>query len=374
MEPRELFGKDYQEFCMQDPFNPGNEVSGFISRKPNEYYGALLIEKVNNKKVRQQLVMGSPKMSYPFAPRADGSRKYMFPSAKNIEVYLKLDGTNVVSYFYYDYKGRYMSFKPRLRPFLQPGRFGDFLNMWKEVASDYFTEIRGAMTKHNCNLSFELYGSHNTHLIVYENSLDFALLFGVTNGGNILSPTQLQMGNLPVVGKKGEINRDYVHHYEDWQHSLEEWLQPVDEEHYTGDEGVVWYLHTPEGRCIQLKCKPESVEAIHFAAGGPGLGKNSITATCWNAFETTDQPDVALIKEMLLEEFEQEVIDAQTELIKRCLGSVIEQAEFRVRVLDEYRATGMNILTDKAGAMRVLSRKFTKSEMKKVYSIISGHA
>ena len=36
-----IFGNDYSPFCEVDPFNQHNEVSGFISRKPNEYYGSL---------------------------------------------------------------------------------------------------------------------------------------------------------------------------------------------------------------------------------------------------------------------------------------------------------------------------------------------
>lgn len=373
MDPRELFGNDFQEFCIVDPFNPKNEVSGFISRKPNEYYGALLIEKVNNKKVRQQLVLGSPKMHYPFFSRADGSRNYRFPTAQKIEVYNKLDGTNVVAYFYYDDKDRYVTYKPRLRPFLQPGRYGDFLGMWKEVAHEFFQEIKQLMIVHQCNLSFELYGARNPHLIIYKNSLDIALLFGVTNEGKIMSPAQLKSVNLPVVYKVKEVDRDYVYNYENLQQALEKTLKPEDEEHYSGTEGAVWYLHTMDNRCIQLKCKPDTIEAIHFAAGA-GLGKNSIIVTCWNAFETTDTPTVDLIKEMLLEEFTQEKIDPQSELIERCLVSVMEQAEFRAKVLDEYRAVGVNILTDKAGVMRKLSSKFTKHEMKAVYSIIKGYA
>lgn len=741
MEPRELFGNDYMEFCIVDPFNPKNEVSGYISRKPNEYYGALLIEKVNNRKVRQQLVMGSPKMHYPFFARADGSRNYRFPTAQKIEIYDKLDGcfnyhtpilladgtkrpigkivnqdefpqvwsfdndsqkvsvgkvtklykykavtprviveykklrwhrgntiicctedhpflteqgwkkagelcgqdkifrfsnklpymmrefiigsllgdasiwipskgkdggsvgnpnvgfrhsekqkgyldikykllkhwarqtpkrydggyntyqwqfatcsdsafvelydlfinnkgvkrvpiniecmmtpatlsiwflddgstqfsetqrerrqfhtegfdikevrrllkvltnkfgligrvedygkgaiieidaesscklysiiapyvpkcmhykipesyridvsyweqlhafpknnysstpvsvvsvkpfkskggttdsyvydltvedghsyfagevlvhnTNVLAYNYFDKDEKYTTYKPRLRPFLQPGRYGDFLGMWKEVAHDYFKEIRQAMNRHQCNLSFELYGARNTHLIIYENSLDIALLFGVTNEGRIIPPSQLKFVNLPVVNKLKEVVRDYVYNYESLQQALEKTLKPEDEEHYSGSEGAVWYLHTMDNRCIQLKCKSDTIETIHFAMGA-GLGKNPIIATCWNAFETTDTPTVDLIKQMLLEEFTQEKIDPQSELIERCLASVMEQAEFRAKVLDEYRATGLNILTDKAGVMRKLSGRFTKNEMKAVYSIIKG--
>ncbi|MBU1488128.1 hypothetical protein KKH56_08805, partial [bacterium] len=134
---KELFGNDYNEFCEIDPFNPKNEVTGFVSRKSNEYYGALIITRVNNRDITPQLVMGTPKMHYPFSSQADGTRNYAFPSAKYIEIYEKLDGTNILSYFYIDGANRYLTYKTRLRPFLGSSRFGDFYNMWKETAAPY---------------------------------------------------------------------------------------------------------------------------------------------------------------------------------------------------------------------------------------------
>lgn len=43
LTPKELFGNDYSEFSEVDLFNPQNTVTGFISRKSNEYYGALIL-------------------------------------------------------------------------------------------------------------------------------------------------------------------------------------------------------------------------------------------------------------------------------------------------------------------------------------------
>ncbi len=115
--PKELFGNDYSEFTEIDPFNPQNEVFGYISRKSTEYYGALIITKVNGKELLPQLIMGTPKMHYPFDSREDGTRNYHFPIAKNIEIYEKLDGTNILAYFYSDGEFRYLTYKTRLRPF-----------------------------------------------------------------------------------------------------------------------------------------------------------------------------------------------------------------------------------------------------------------
>jgi len=370
MNIEELFGKDYSPFCEVDPFNPKNTVEGYISRKPNEYYGALVITKVNNQNIQSQFIVGTPKMHYPFDARADGTRNYRFPSAKSIEVYEKLDGTNVLAYFYYSNGKRYLTYKTRLRPFLASGKFGNFYAMWKEMLEKYDEKaIKNEMIKHNCNLSFELYGNRNPHLVLYDTPLDIALLFGVTNEGKIISPRKMGINTLPTVNCFDVIDKDYVWNYESLQKRLNSGLKMVEDEKYRGVEGAVWYLHTLDNRCVQLKCKPEIIEAIYWSQG-VGISKNSILATCWNAFENTDELTIKFIKQLLLEEFPAEKIEANHYLIEKCIDIVTNEAQFRARVLEAYKATGMNILLQKIDVMRQLSRQFPKDKMKKVYSVI----
>lgn len=382
-EPRELFGNDYNEFREVDPFNPGNEVAGFVSRKPNEYYGALILTEVNNKKVAPQLIMGSPKMHYPFYAREDGTRNYRFPSAKSIEVYEKLDGTNILAYYYLNADGmRFLTFKTRLRPFVRSGKYGDFLGMWNEVGMPHANIMKDIMHDYDCNLSFEMYGSRNTHLVVYNVLLAIALLFGVTNSGRILSPTDIGLASakdyrartrVPLVPRLALIDKDYVWNYEEFQKGFENSLKPVDEEHYSGTEGAVWYLHLPDNQCLQIKLKPETIEAIHWAAE-THISKNSVITTCWNAFENVDTLTVEFVSQLLLEEFTQEEIDANADLVRTCLDHVTREAEFRQEVLTTYRGLGTNLLVDKAGVMRSLSEKYPRNQMKKVYSIIKAYS
>jgi len=325
--------------------------------------------------------MGTPKMHYPFNARADGTRNYVFPSAKEIEIYEKLDGTNILAFCYFDDHNRYISYKTRLRPFAGSGKFGNFYSMWREAAFPYLSEIRKLMINKQCNLSFELYGARNPHLVLYKNPLDIALLFGVTNSGRIMSPTDLQLAtrdsytpqtDIPLVKRFNVINKDYVWNYEKVQEELQETLVEGEDEHYTGVEGTVWYLRTLDNRSIQLKCKPETIEAIHFASGG--MSRNSIIATCWNAYENTDNPTVEFVKQLLLEEFKPDVIEASHYRIANCVEFVKEQMQFRQLVLDEYRKLGKNILLEKNEVMRELSKKFDKKEMRKVYTIITNFA
>lgn len=381
--PDTLFGKnDYSPFAEWDPFNKKNDkpnfVEGFISRKSNEYYGAMIITKVNNVHC-EQLIMATPKMHYPFGKTDTDERTYHFPKAKQIEIYEKLDGTNVLSYFYFDAEGnRYMSFKTRLRPFLASSKFGNFHDMWIEVSKDKWNDIRDLMVKNNCNLSFEMYGSRNPHLVVYDTPLSFALLFGVTNNGNILAPSDLGYGISRIYGIDPAhlidvVTKDYVWNYTENQKNLEAKLKKVDENYYSGVEGTVWYLKTSKGQCIQFKCKPETIETIHFSQGA-GLGKNTIIATCWNALENVDELTIEFVKQLLLEEFDPRVVEANHYLIEKSIQFVMSELHYRVRVLEEYRKTGLNFLSDKVAVMRALSQVFTKNEMKKVFSTIRDFA
>lgn len=382
MNPHDLFGSDYNAFCEVDPFNPQNKVEGYISRKPNEYYGALIITRINDKGVPEQLICGSPKIHYPFDSLQDGTRRYKFPVVRDVEIYIKLDGSNVISYLYTDGEQEFMTHKLRLRPFMANSRFGNFLDMWKEIATRYFETIREVMKSWHCNLSWEIFGARNTHLIVYENALDIALLFGVTNTGRILSPTDLGLarrddyspsGLLPLVSRFDVIDRDYARHYERIQNELETKLHKIEgEEHYTGIEGTVWYAHFPDSRCSQFKNKPASVEAIHFATGG--LSKNTIIATCWNAYENVDVLTIEFVKQLLLEEYDAVKIEANTKLIQKCIALVTSEMEFRQEVLEAYKKVGLNVLLNKREVMRTLSAYFERSRMGKVYSIVVNYS
>jgi hypothetical protein len=374
----ELFGKDYNHFEETDPFNPKNKVKGVISRKSNEFYGALIISHVNDKEVNPQLIYSSPKMHYPFDTMADGTRRYKFPSAKDIEVYEKLDGTCVIAYSYTDDVYKYFTYKTRLRPFLASGKFGDFYNMWKEVATPYMPVIKKLLTEKQCNLVFELWGARNPHLVVYKELLTFSLLFGVTNTGRILSPRDL-LGDylvwasekvMPVARTITEIKQNYVWNYEEMQKVLQNGLKKEEEGYYSGMEGTVWYLKTADGRCIQFKCKPETIEAIHFSAGAGGLCRNVVLATCWNAYENVDTLTTEFIKQLLFEEFKPEIVEANHYLIERCVIFIEGEMLFRQKVLEEYRALGKNILLEKVETMRALSTKFERNKMKKVYTVI----
>jgi len=376
MEITEWFKTKQSPFCEIDPYNPNNTVEGYISRDATAYYGALLILKINGKDVSPQLIMGTPKMHYPFDERADGTRKYYFPfttkrMVKTIDVYEKLDGTNILYYKYTDGKNTFWTCKTRLRPFVGSSRFGDFKTMWDEVSIPYLFDIKVLATKFNCNLSFELYGSRNPHLIMYDIPLDIALLFGVTNQGNIITLKHMDVNesSIPYVKLLYSIDRDYVWNYEEQKKTLQSGLKKEEDSYYTGMEGHVWYINSHQDKWLQYKCKPDTIEAIHFAAGA-GINKNIILATCWNALENTSELTVDFIKELLNEEFDKHTVETAHYAIPGCIDIVMGELVFRDKVLNEYKNLGMDINLDKAGVMRGISTRFDKKDMRKVYNRI----
>lgn len=359
-EAKEFLG-DSQEFADEDPFH-GNLVEGLIGRRHGAAYGALLITRVNHQKALQR-VLCTPKMEYPF----DAAGRWHFPKAAQIIAYEKLDGTNVFGYRYHDAKGReYISWKPRLRPFLADGRFGPFLQMWREMLERYPDLTRLVRP----GASFELYGSRNLHLVRYEVPLDTALLFLRDEAGRLLPPENLETG-VPIAPLVAEVTRDYVWSYQEQQRVLSAQLRREDDGTFSGSEGCVWYLLDELGQWHQFKLKPPEIEAIHWAEGRR-ISREVIKATTLNLAESEDvtADGVSLL---LLEEFSAEEVTASQELVSRVVREVIGELEFKERVLAAYSALGVVWGSEsRATVMRALAPQFHKQEMTKVYAILAA--
>ena len=358
--------KYLQPFSEPDPFNAGNVLTGYLSMKPDHRYGALAILDINGESV-EQVVLATPKLHYPFGK--DGA--FHFPKARKIEVYEKLDGTNVTSYRYFVGGQEFVTYKLRLFPVLRNGRWGAFLDYWKELLQRY--PSLGGLTGHNgCSLSFEMYGSRNAHLIRYDVDLDVALLFGIGQG-KILPPTSLVTHEVPSAGLVLSLGAqdDPVSKFGELRQTIEAGNKKISDEEISGSEGAVWYVLDDAGTTSMWKCKPESVEQIHWATG---INKVAVLATCWNAFESSDILDYSVLEPLLLEEYQQDDIDRFRPHIDECIAKVNEEQAFKQRVRAVYRelqAKGFDITTNKGAVMRELSKVFPKERMSKVYSSIA---
>ncbi|MCY4486924.1 MAG: hypothetical protein OXF11_07380 [Deltaproteobacteria bacterium] len=359
-----LDAKWLQEFDVVDPFNDV-ALRGFLSRRPDHRYGALAVTHVNEAPA-PQVVFATPKLHYPF----DRQGKFNFPPIREIEIFEKYDGTNVLAYGYRDSQGRrYRTYKLRLSPVLRNGRFGDFLDLWREMLARY-PVIPELVDINGCSLSFELYGSRNTHLILYQEPLDCVLLFGVSEDGTPRSPSGLDSRGVPLATLHGTLaaGNEPVAEYGAIRERLERGNRPVEDGKIAGVEGAVWYVRTRAGATVLFKCKPESVEEVHWVGG---INKPAVIATCWNLFESQDVLTYETLYPLLAEEYGDDQIEGFRTCIDECITTVREEMEFKSRVMDEYRQLGIKLSENKGDVMRRLSTRFKKQEMKKVFTLIA---
>lgn len=369
MRPEQIF-KEFTYFKEKDPFNLHNELEGYVSHDSNYKYGALLITHINNTPT-EQIIYCTPKIPYPF----DKNGNWHFPTAEKIESYRKIDGTNIFMYRYFHNNIRYITFKTRLNPFIKNSKFGPFLDMWNEILQKYGKEnFHDLNRKNNMNISFELFGSRNKHLIEYDISLDIALLFAVDYQGKIYPPSQIDLltfsgFSFPTAGLNRTITKQYVENYKMAQLNMNDALKET-EDGYKGEEGEVWYIKTLDGKWSMVKCKPEIIEKIHFAAGGPD--KNTILATCYNVFENFDELNFENVKLLLSEEFPEKTINDKKDLILSCIDQINSEMEFKDKIVNQYKKLNLNIFENKVEVMRHFSTLYPKTLMRKIYNILQS--
>jgi hypothetical protein len=339
-------------------------LRGFLCQKPDHRYGALVLTHVGAAEA-PQLILATPKLHYPFGK--DG--KFHFPPLKKIYLYEKLDGTNVLAYRYRDGEGRWhFTYKLRLAPTLRNSRWGPFLDMWRELLQKHPT-IPQLVEANDCHLSFELYGSRNTHLMVYDVDLAVVALFGVRRDASIVPLFKLDLLGVPGAPLVGELiaGEDPVAKYAEIRAEMEKRNRPVEDDKLAGIEGTVWYVEEPDGRVSMWKCKPESVEEIHWAVG---INKKAVIATCWNFLETSDELNYDTLLPLLLEDYQMREIEAFRPHVDNCIRQVKNEFELKEKVLAAYDKLGLSIHDNKAEVMRALSPHFKREEMKKVYTMI----
>jgi len=362
--------KNWGAFKEKDPFNPENTLAGFIHKTGKSTYGMLYLVAINGKETDQK-IYGTPKQEYPF----DKKGNYDFPPAKNVRVYEKLDGTNILQYTYYHESKQFTSYKTRLLPFTMTHR--PFYSMWLEMLEKY-PMIKDIASKSGLSISYELYGHRNTHLIKYEVDLDVAMLFGVNQDGLVIIPEKIDAAKeLPiprletVIDSKAKLESEYNKHRQE----METHLNKLDEDTYEGQEGQVWYVTDLSNRCWQFKAKPETIEAIHFAAGRR-MGKNSIIATCWNVFEDHDELNYDNLKPLLLEEWDEGQVNENEDLIRRCISFVNNRKRIKENafsLLNQLEQEhGWTMENNKREIMRSMGDEFGRENSKIIYNVLIG--
>lgn len=359
--------KQLKKFSVIDPFN-GNQLDGYLCFRSDHRYGALHITHVNNKKC-PQVVYGVPKLHYPFGK----DHVFNFPKIVEAELYEKIDGTSVTAYQYADAKGEvYTTFKLRLCPVLVNSRYGGFLDMWESIVDKNPSIMEVCNNNEGKSICFELFGSKNEHLIRYSEKVAYKLLMGVTKDGFPLPPSELNTKGLACAEKVEclkDTSEDMLElHYDIWRDKIENSNKVLEDGKIQGSEGTVWYCLDKEGIWRLYKCKPHSVECIHWSAGG--IPKEHLRATCWNLLEIEDDLTFNKLLPLLQEEYTQEQIDISRERISVVINEVQVAAYFKTKVLNLYKELSLDINKDKRKCMRALSEHFRKDQMKQVYTTL----
>lgn len=362
---------EFYEFMIDDPFNKGNRIDGYLSHHRDTRYGALDIHKVNGEKVDYPLIYTTPKLRYPYGLQGN----FNFPSASQIISYKKYDGTNIFMYRYKDSNNRtYITYKVRRYPFLRV----QFLTMWQHILKMY-PNIPSlfSMNPDVDGFSFEMYGSANPHLIKYDVSLETALLFGIKGEGNIIPLTDIETKRVvPIAEKVSEITDNYVWNYQEEQRFFTEKLHvlPKDKNEdtgtqmYTGDEGSVWYLKDKikKDKWSLFKCKARDIEIIHQS--NRSLSITVIRATAINALEEYDNLTVDILKEYLNEEFPMHQINYSIQRIEKTVEHVNELGELKKEVREILTERKIDIGTTKIpDILRDINNLFSKKQIQHVF-------
>ena len=386
-----------KEFSLVDPFNVQNTVSGVINIAQNDDYGALTIYEVNGERFRRQKISGTPKMHYPEYVSTYGKSNKFFHSKEHeiydVQAYEKIDGSNIFGFVYYDSEGNpFVSYKLRLRPFVANSRFGNFFDLFNSVKPLGLDEY---ILNSGYNLSMELWGQYNPHLIHYPAiNLQLTVLFGRQRSYNnyIIPPDNLPENDFnkpqyyPMCFSGLRYGYDDLKtRYELFQDNIEEELQPysdgtTDENvQFIGKEGLIWYVRECKGDKVlgnwtPYKLKPHSIEEIHWGAGADkGINTEVLRSASLKAIEAYDEPTVEDLVSILSEDWGEVAIGLAMPNIEGVLQSVKDELLFNIKVWEIYFDNVASLgIEGKNNVMRALSPHFEKREIGSVYSVIKA--
>lgn len=144
----------------------GNEIEGYINKKPNQYLGSILITKLNGIET-EQFILSMPKIHYMESLSVyDGAKYY---------AYEKLDGSCLILYPLLDKDGDLLEIVPKSRNTAVADKF--LIGMYKFIDK---VRVRNFFRNNkNITLFFELYGVLNQHEIFYNDTyIDIRLIGG----------------------------------------------------------------------------------------------------------------------------------------------------------------------------------------------------
>lgn len=370
----------WQNFAAISP--GGHTFSGYLCRQESEKFGMLAIAELDGVE-RLEFVYAMPKIHYPYAKESDAAGEEILrveipvpPDAVDARFTHKLDGTAIIFYPLTAADGRVLEVVPRtrLQPVVSPSRWGNWNQLIAEAMPDR-SAVERAVTQERVILIFELWGYRNAHLVTYTTPLAMTLHTGVHNG-QVISYSRLseiaERYGLPLVDSVAVLSPDsagLAQAYQRLQAEMEAINQAAGEETFA-EEGAILMLSTAENATL-WKCKPPSVEEIHWAAGA-GLSKANIEQALHKMLENGYDfltGSVADLKSELESDFEPTQIEYAAPLVTEVYNDFVEEQKRRVRLRQLVDESGLN-LTNLPNLMRVLSAHYPKNQMGWVYATV----
>ena len=335
-----------------------HEVTALICRKHNRYLGSLLILEVDDKPT-EQFIQGMPKIHY-----LDNYHMIKCDVEYGMmNVYEKLDGTNICLYGLKNHKNELVEVVPKSR---NMGMLdAEFYKLYKQTDTKIFTDY----IKNNPDsiIYLELYGMGNLHMIKHLDTYLDVKLLGLYDGENFVKDNDIFLAqhrrpsilfNIHDISQNDKEYKYYVrcsglniqyksyssrvgqkcHNMNECVSYIKESLNELNEEyekanHRLAVEGVVIDgVSIHDDAFTFIKVKPESIELAHKSENGiprqyimkeimKYLDEHRSSAK--NNWESNPEEVMEYINSNLSESFKQPFIDKSQNKIKRLFESKI---------------------------------------------------
>ncbi|MEZ4714333.1 MAG: hypothetical protein R3A44_44545 [Caldilineaceae bacterium] len=370
--------KYWQPFAATSP--GGIHFSGHLCRHESDKLGMLAMTELNGEE-RLEFIYSMPKIHYPYLQEGDKAPRIVISVPQNIvdaRFNIKLDGTAIIFYALTDKTGAMLEILPRtrLQPILVPSRWGDWNALLNEALPDR-TPVEQAIRAQKVTLVFEMWGYRNPHLVKYNTPLALTLHTAIRHrkpmSYRLLADLAKRYG-LPLVDSIAVMTPDadgLAQAYRRLQEEMEARNLAAGPDTFL-EEGAILMLSTQE-TASYYKCKPPSVEEIHWAVGA-GIGKANIEHALFkmleNGYDFT-AGNVEDLKRELESDFDPEQVEFNAELIQRVYLEFTLEQQQRAWLRDLVEQSGLDV-TDLPNLMRHLSQHYSKNQMGWVYATVKS--
>ncbi|MEW5989215.1 MAG: hypothetical protein AB1791_21530 [Chloroflexota bacterium] len=368
--------KHWQPFEITSP--GGIPFAGYLCRQESEKLGLLAVTEMDGRP-RLELIYAMPKIHYPYQVDQQGVTQIVIPVTKNVvdaRFTLKLDGTAIIFYPLTDPEGKVLEVVPRtrLQPVISPSRWGDWASLLAEVLPDR-RPVEQAIRDQNVVLVFELWGYRNPHLIKYTTPLALTLHTAIRHK-KVVSYRRLAdfagrygFDLIPSLEVTTPDLAGLAQAYRRLQEQMEAHNRAAGQDVYV-EEGAILVLSTTE-TATYYKCKPPSIEEIHWTAG-QHLSKEIIQHALYKMLENGYDFANGRVEDLKVElaaDFEEPEIAYADDLIQRLFLDFSIELQRKEWLRQLVNSSGLDP-HDLPALMRYLSQHYAKKEMGWVYAAV----